>query len=103
MQPCKSGDQPYSDASPNGECSLVRLNLSAKEEQITLEKKLVWGDEQPYWPKSQTYLEGWFVTICCGNSFVIQTQHPTTWADTVHLLQRKSSMNRVYAVGTLFL
>ena len=23
MQPCKIGDQPYSDASPNGECSLV--------------------------------------------------------------------------------
>ena len=22
MQPCKTGDQPYSDASPNGECSL---------------------------------------------------------------------------------
>ena len=25
MQPCKTGDQPYSDASPNGECSLVTL------------------------------------------------------------------------------
>ena len=23
MQPCKTGDQPYSDASPNGECSLA--------------------------------------------------------------------------------
>ena len=23
MQPCKTGDQPYSDASPNGECSLL--------------------------------------------------------------------------------
>ena len=23
MQPCKTGDQPYSDPSPNGECSLV--------------------------------------------------------------------------------
>ena len=23
MQPCKTGDQLYSDASPNGECSLV--------------------------------------------------------------------------------
>ena len=22
MQPCKTGDQPYSDASPNSECSL---------------------------------------------------------------------------------
>ena len=22
MQPCINGDQPYSDASPNGECSL---------------------------------------------------------------------------------
>ena len=22
MQPCKTGDQPYSDACPNGECSL---------------------------------------------------------------------------------
>ena len=27
MQPCKTGDQPYSDASPNGECSLVRRNV----------------------------------------------------------------------------
>ena len=25
MQPCKTGDQPYSDASPNGECSLSYL------------------------------------------------------------------------------
>ena len=25
MQPCKTGDQPYSDASPNGECSLDDL------------------------------------------------------------------------------
>ena len=25
MQPCKTGDQPYSDASPNGECSLARV------------------------------------------------------------------------------
>ena len=25
MQPCKTGDQPYSDASPNGECSLVSI------------------------------------------------------------------------------
>ena len=24
MQPCKTWDQPYSDASPNGECSLVK-------------------------------------------------------------------------------
>ena len=24
MQTCKTGDQPYSDASPNCECSLVR-------------------------------------------------------------------------------
>ena len=23
MQPCKTGDQPYSNASPNGECSLI--------------------------------------------------------------------------------
>ena len=23
MQPCKTGDQPYSDPSPNGECSLA--------------------------------------------------------------------------------
>ena len=26
MQPCKTGDKPYSDASPNGECSLVEAN-----------------------------------------------------------------------------
>ena len=26
MQPCKTGDQPYSDASPNGECSLAQLS-----------------------------------------------------------------------------
>ena len=25
MQPCKTGDQPYSDASPYSECSLTRL------------------------------------------------------------------------------
>ena len=25
MHPCKTGDQPYSDASPNGECSLAHL------------------------------------------------------------------------------
>ena len=25
MQPCKTGDQPYSDASPNSECSLVQV------------------------------------------------------------------------------
>ena len=25
MQPCNTGDQPYSDASPNGECSLMHL------------------------------------------------------------------------------
>ena len=25
MQPCKTGDQPHSDASPNGECSLIGL------------------------------------------------------------------------------
>ena len=25
MQPCKTGDQPYSDASPNGECSLFKI------------------------------------------------------------------------------
>ena len=25
MQPCKTEDQPYSDASPNSECSLVDL------------------------------------------------------------------------------
>ena len=24
MQPCKTGDQPYSDASPYSECSLVQ-------------------------------------------------------------------------------
>ena len=24
MEPCKTGDQPYSDPSPNGECSLPR-------------------------------------------------------------------------------
>ena len=24
MQPCKTGDQTYSDASPNSECSLVK-------------------------------------------------------------------------------
>ena len=26
MQPCKTGDQSYSDASPNGECSLDKPN-----------------------------------------------------------------------------
>ena len=25
MQPCKTGDQPYSDASPKGECSLINF------------------------------------------------------------------------------
>ena len=31
MQPCKTGDQPCSDASPNGECSLpnpIKITLS---------------------------------------------------------------------------
>ena len=27
MQPCKTGDQPYSDASPNGECSLASTKV----------------------------------------------------------------------------
>ena len=27
MQPCKTGDQPYTDASPNGECSLRFLSF----------------------------------------------------------------------------
>ena len=27
MQPCKTGDQPYSDPSPNGECSLICLSV----------------------------------------------------------------------------
>ena len=27
MQPCKTGDQPYSDASPNSECSLAGSTL----------------------------------------------------------------------------
>ena len=31
MQPCKTGDQPYSDTSPNGECSLAQ-----REGQITI-------------------------------------------------------------------
>ena len=31
MQPCKTGDQPYSDASPNGECSLVVVNNNLKQ------------------------------------------------------------------------
>ena len=26
MQPCKTGHHPYSDASPNGECSLVQVS-----------------------------------------------------------------------------
>ena len=26
MQPCKTGDQPYSDASPNSEFSLLEFN-----------------------------------------------------------------------------
>ena len=25
MQPCKTGDQPYTEASPNGKCSLERV------------------------------------------------------------------------------
>ena len=28
MQLCKTGDQPYSDPSPNGECSLVTPTLT---------------------------------------------------------------------------
>ena len=32
MQPCKTGDQPYSDASPNGECS--RLGITALGEKF---------------------------------------------------------------------
>ena len=31
MQPCKTGDQPYSDASPNGECSLPHSMFRAGE------------------------------------------------------------------------
>ena len=27
MHPCKTGDQSYNDASPNGECSLVRVSF----------------------------------------------------------------------------
>ena len=38
MQPCKTGDQPYSDASPNGECSLV-LPIQTKYLLTRLEYK----------------------------------------------------------------
>ena len=31
MQPCKTGDQLYGDASPNGECSLDRDNRKANQ------------------------------------------------------------------------
>ena len=31
MQPCKTGDQPYSDASPNGECSLIQPKENKEE------------------------------------------------------------------------
>ena len=33
MQPCKTGDQPYSDASPNGECTLTKhiINLGMED------------------------------------------------------------------------
>ena len=34
MQPCKTGDQPYSDASPNGECSLIDGVLQWKVERL---------------------------------------------------------------------
>ena len=39
MQPCKTGDQPYSDPSPNGECSLLKGLLTqsvGKQERIFL-------------------------------------------------------------------
>ena len=32
MQPCNTGDQPYSDASPNGECSLVDLIILSQSD-----------------------------------------------------------------------
>ena len=38
MQPCKIGDQPYSDASPNGECS----EITPKWPWI-VSKKVLWN------------------------------------------------------------
>ena len=35
MQPCKTGDQPYSDASPNGECSLNRHTFGCMPTETT--------------------------------------------------------------------
>ena len=38
MQPCKTGDQPYSDPSPNGECSLLYMMKKIEAEQPLLGK-----------------------------------------------------------------
>ena len=41
MQPCKTGDQPYSDASPNSECSLVTyFTLLVKSSLVKLKTQL---------------------------------------------------------------
>ena len=40
MQPCKTGDQPYSDASPYSECSLVGVAAIAYQSpQVVLALK----------------------------------------------------------------
>ena len=36
MQPCKTGDQPYSDASPYSECSLKRVILLTNYETLRM-------------------------------------------------------------------
>ena len=36
MQPCKTGDQAYSDASPNGECALLIVNIGIDGLVITV-------------------------------------------------------------------
>ena len=46
MQPCKTGDQPYSDASPNGECSLERENKRERERAWEKEMRGELNDSQ---------------------------------------------------------
>ena len=51
MQPCKTGDQPYSDASPNGECSLERgredqivfIDMCDREREMVQRTLSIWG------------------------------------------------------------
>ena len=41
MQPCKTGDQPYSDASPNVECSLDRVKEKEYERDNSMASQLI--------------------------------------------------------------